>query len=239
MSYANYACLHRVLDLAPVMKSEGRLAAPDFLVIISLARHTNKAGQSYPSQKLISDETFLSQRTVWASIRKLVSIGYLHVEAKRGRANSYVLCLPNDKGDSSGQEQTVHADPTPAPQTATPVGQSLAEAFWGYQGKPVKWEQSLQSWAANFDKILTQYSQPELAACLNWAFELDSFWPKHLVRSDKDPLVFFASKVDDLMARHRGYLKALKNHSTSQKSSLSKAVAQSPDGSGMEFRSAV
>jgi len=142
---------------------------------------------------LISDETFLSQRTVWASIRKLVSIGYLHVEAKRGRANSYVLCLPNDKGDSSGQEQTVHADPTPAPQTATPVGQSSQRPFGDTKVNPSSGS-NLYKVGRNFDKILTQYSQPELAACLNWAFELDSFWPKHLVRSDKDPLVFSRAK---------------------------------------------
>jgi hypothetical protein len=92
----------------------------------------------------------------------------------------------------------------------TPAGK-LAERFYGLQGNQSRWKNSRPAWVSQFQGLLSQHSEEDLIACLTWAFEIDDFWPKQLIRGDKDPLAYFTSKLDKIMPRSIGYYKAASN----------------------------
>ena len=239
--YVNYAYTRKVWDLAPRLRSDG-LGSSDLLTLLAVARHASDFGQSFPSQLLLASETLLSPRTVWTSLQALTDKGYLLIDTKRGRANGYQLNLPVTDDDGAVDPPTseppaaaataVAPHVAPAAATATAAGEALALRFFEYQGKPAKWQKALPGWGVSFDRLLQQYSLADITECLNWAFNIDTFWPDKLIRADKDPLAYFVSKVDDLVAKWRGYRKSKTNSSAKGKPSTRKSNA-------MVFKSAV
>jgi hypothetical protein len=100
---------------------------------------------------------------------------------------------------------------------ASSAGEELAQRFFKAQGEPRTWRDSLPDWAASFDDLLKDHTQENLSTCLTWAFEIDDFWPKKLIRGDQDPLQYFLSKIDTLLPRSIGYHKSLRNRAEQQR----------------------
>jgi hypothetical protein len=91
------------------------------------------------------------------------------------------------------------AGPTPE---MTPAEQ-LATIFFGYQGRPAKFDNAatLSSWTTTFNRLVKQYGIEKLGGAMDWSFEVDTFWPKHLIRAH-EPLKYFEEKLEEGILSH-------------------------------------
>lgn len=61
------------------------------IVLLAMASYCNGAGECFPSQQKLAEDTFLTDRTVRSAIRWLVEHGYLEVKARPNSSNLYIL----------------------------------------------------------------------------------------------------------------------------------------------------
>jgi len=86
------------------------LKSTEMLVLVCLASHANSKNECWPAINRIADRTRLSRRSIFTSIKKLVSVNLL-IMGKHGIVNKYTL-------------QVHHVHPTgalPAPPPASPA----------------------------------------------------------------------------------------------------------------------
>lgn len=77
---------------------EGAWAAPvehytDRLVLLAIAKHADKNGIAFPSQRRIALECAATERTIWASLKRLRAAGYVHAQKRYGKSSIYQLHL--------------------------------------------------------------------------------------------------------------------------------------------------
>jgi hypothetical protein len=85
--------------------------------------------------------------------------------------------------------------------------EQLATQFFGYQGRPAKFNNptTLTEWVSAFTRLIDLHGYDPLLGAMNWAFNVDSFWPQHLIRAE-DPLGYFASKLpEQILPRFFGW----------------------------------
>jgi hypothetical protein len=85
--------------------------------------------------------------------------------------------------------------------------EQLATQFFGYQGRPAKFDNpvSFNLWVSAFTRLIDQHGYDPLLGAMNWAFNVDSFWPPHLIRAD-DPLGYFEQKLaEQILPRFFGW----------------------------------
>lgn len=61
------------------------------IVLLAMASYCSSAGECFPSQRKLAEDTFLTDRTIRTAIRWLVDHGYLEVKARRNSSNLYIL----------------------------------------------------------------------------------------------------------------------------------------------------
>jgi hypothetical protein len=105
----------------------------------------------------------------------------------------------------------------------------LSDHYWEMLGSPRPHADALAvRWPDAFAKLLKDYSYADLRAAIDWAFLTDAFWPKHLFRRSGDPVEYFRSKADAIIASWRSYATQQANANRKQvdavpaKSSISK-----------------
>jgi hypothetical protein len=90
--------LFRYKDL--VLSSNGPITANQRLVLMTIAKHANqKTGIAFPGQKLLEQETALSERSIRNALRGCERDGWTLTRTKMGRMtvhrhNEYELCVP-------------------------------------------------------------------------------------------------------------------------------------------------
>jgi hypothetical protein len=104
---------------------------------------------------------------------------------------------------------TTSAEKTEIPDT--PEGM-LARQYFKLLGNPHVHREAVRlKWPALFRSLLNKYPLDVLSSAIQWAFDIDSFWPQHLHRLTGDPVEYFASKVDRILAGWRSQDAAQRN----------------------------
>ena len=91
------------------------------------------------------------------------------------------------------------------PQMSAP--EQLATLFFWYQGRPARLNtpDTLALWVSTFTRLVQTYGYDDLQGAMHWAFELDTFWPGHLIRPHQ-PLAYFEEKLaEQIMPRYLGW----------------------------------
>lgn len=145
-------------------------------VLVTLSKHSGMDRRCWPSQRLLTQECDLSERTIQASLNRLQNAGLITREKRNtagGRATDmYRVCLPDVEVEES---QPADAAPTPNPQMlplvpadpagtysafkslkvhrkstgASPAGYTPAfEAFWREYPKKVDKKAAFPTWKA-------------------------------------------------------------------------------------------
>ena len=111
-------------------------------------------------------------------------------------------------------ESTFATSASPTPQM--PAAEQLATLFFSYQGRPARFNNpaSYNLWVSAFTLLIAQYGYDTLSGAMDWVFNVDAFWPQHLIRPD-NPIGYFEQKLaDQILPRYLGWKKAQENLST-------------------------
>lgn len=130
-------------------------------------------------------------------------------------------------------ESCARSEPTPPPAIRPDSAFGAAAArvasepeqltlmFFGFQGCPDKLnsEQTFNAWTAEFKRLIREYGFLDLQGAMRWAFEVDGFWPPHLMRT-KRQIEYFEEKLSSLiMAQYLGWKTGRDNAATKKGSS--------------------
>jgi hypothetical protein len=119
----------------------------------------------------------------------------------------------------------------------TPAAVRLAIQFFEYQGRPAKLNtlEVLGQWTALFEQMIPVHGLADLEGALQWAFEIDGFWPTKLVRS-KEPLTYFMQKLDEqIMPRFRAWRTAQKKRANKSTTTTTERIAPKASASGQSL----
>lgn len=99
---------------------------------------------------------------------------------------------PDDSHKENPDEEDLEEETKSEAKTKNPA-RILAERLWQYQGSPDILKKSGKDWTRKFEVLLSLY--PDLPEILAYAFEVDLFWSKHLIRPASDPLGYLEEKL--------------------------------------------
>jgi hypothetical protein len=119
--------------------------------------------------------------------------------------------LPVEQG-----EKTITAEVTPASLPTSDTAQLLADRYFELLDRPKKHDAAREtSWPRTFDTLLQEHQHEDLLAIMEWALNVDTFWPKWLLTCSGDPAAYFAEKceaIDRAWRRATHGQRNLKNH---------------------------
>jgi hypothetical protein len=110
----------------------------------------------------------------------------------------------------------------PAPTGEGPAW-TLTETFHQHLGSPAQFKGSSTAWRKKFEDLLSRESFESIEETMEWAFNIDGFWPKYLFRVYSDPLDYFLSKFPGLKSQAAGALQGRRNFEKHEQAKLQTA----------------
>jgi len=104
------------------------------------------------------------------------------------------------------------------PTAEMPPAQQLAVTFFNYQCRPAAFDnaRTLESWTETFERLIAEVGLNDAGGSMHYLFEVDTFWPKILIRGN-DPLGYFEAELKkQLLSKYHGWQTSERNAAKQQ-----------------------
>lgn len=97
--------------------------------------------------------------------------------------------------------------------------EQLSLLFFGFQGCPAELDNkaTFDCWVNGFSRLIQLHGFADLVGAMRWAFEVDTFWPKHLIRSEGQLAYFEEKLASRIKTQYLGWKTAQDNAAKQQK----------------------